>query len=262
MKHVMAYVTPDQTAKTVAKFLWQGYISIFRAPAKLLSDQGANSESNIIRELCELMGIQKVRILPYHDQTNGQVEGAHQMLMDQKADWPKHLPELMHAYNSMRSAITRYSLHYLMFGHQPCLPIDFYFPMIRGTTKHQCVDHYIAKLCEWLWEAFKESTSGPERQMWYYSRKANAILLEPGDLILAKADAYRGRRKVKDWWEEELYEVEHQVVEGIPFYLITNQWAGCSWVLQQNWFFPSLWQRGLLPVWLCMLSGPGAPTPP
>ena len=24
MKHVIAYVTPDQTAKTVAKFLWQG----------------------------------------------------------------------------------------------------------------------------------------------------------------------------------------------------------------------------------------------
>ena len=30
-KHIMAYVTPDQTAKTVAKFLYQGYISIFGA---------------------------------------------------------------------------------------------------------------------------------------------------------------------------------------------------------------------------------------
>ena len=35
-KHVMAYVTSNQTGKTVAKFLWQGYISIFRALAKLL----------------------------------------------------------------------------------------------------------------------------------------------------------------------------------------------------------------------------------
>ena len=41
-KHLMAYVTPNQTAKTIAKFLWQGYILIFRAPAKLLSDWGAN----------------------------------------------------------------------------------------------------------------------------------------------------------------------------------------------------------------------------
>ena len=53
----MAYVTLDQTVKTVAKFLWQGYILIFGALAKLLSDQGANFESNIIKELCELMGI-------------------------------------------------------------------------------------------------------------------------------------------------------------------------------------------------------------
>ena len=81
MKHIMAYVTPDQTAKTVTKFLWQGYILIFGALAKLLSDQGTNFESNIIRELCKLMSIWKVRSSPYHAQTNGQVECTHHMLM-------------------------------------------------------------------------------------------------------------------------------------------------------------------------------------
>ena len=35
-RHIMAYVTPDQVAKIVPKFLWQGYISIFKALAKLL----------------------------------------------------------------------------------------------------------------------------------------------------------------------------------------------------------------------------------
>ena len=103
MKHVMAYMTPDNTANTVAKFLWQGYTSIFRAPSKLLSDQGANFKSNIVKELCEFMGIQKVRTSPYHAQTKGQVELVHQMPMpmigklsrDQKVDWPKHFPELV-----------------------------------------------------------------------------------------------------------------------------------------------------------------------
>ena len=37
MKHVMAYMTSDQAVKTVAKFLWQGHISICRALTKLLS---------------------------------------------------------------------------------------------------------------------------------------------------------------------------------------------------------------------------------
>ena len=70
-KHVMAYMIPNQTVKTVVKFLWQGYISFFGAPAKFLSDRGANFTSNTIKELCELMGIWKVRTSPYHAQTNG-----------------------------------------------------------------------------------------------------------------------------------------------------------------------------------------------
>ena len=209
MKHIMANVTPDQTTKTVAKFLWQGCILIFKALAKFLSDWGANFESNIVKELCELMGIKKVRTSPHHTQTNDQVERAHQTLMhmtgiisrDQKAHWPKHLPELVHAYNSMRSAITGYSLHYIMLGCQPYLPIHLYFPTIRGMEKHQHVGHYVAKLHEQLWEAFKEvqeqSTSKAERQKLYYHRKANAYSLEKGDMVLVEAHPYRGRGKCR-----------------------------------------------------------------
>ena len=107
--------------------------------------------------------------------------------------------------------------------------------------KHQCVDHYIAELHEQLLEAFEDaqvqSMSEAERQKWYYDRTANAISLEPGDLVLAKADTYRGRRKVKDQWEEEPYEVECQVAEDIPSNLVRNQQTGCSQVLYQNRLF-------------------------
>ena len=57
---------------------------------------------------------------------------------DQKADWPRHLHKLVHAYNSTRSAITGYSPHYLMFGCQLHIPIDFYFPMIWGMKTPMC----------------------------------------------------------------------------------------------------------------------------
>ena len=39
MRHIVAYVTPNQTAKTVAVFLYQGCILTSGVPAKLLSDQ-------------------------------------------------------------------------------------------------------------------------------------------------------------------------------------------------------------------------------
>ena len=57
-KHVLAYVTPDQTAKTVTKFLYGGYISIFGAPARLLSDRGTSFTSIIIEELCKIICVQ------------------------------------------------------------------------------------------------------------------------------------------------------------------------------------------------------------
>ena len=124
MKHMLAYVTPNQTVKTIANFLYQGYISFFRALARLLSDRGANFMSSVIEEMCKILGVKKLQTTPYHPQTNGLVERSHQMIMqmvgkleeDKKANWPSHLAEIVHTYNTTHSAVMRYSPHYLMFG--------------------------------------------------------------------------------------------------------------------------------------------------
>ena len=76
MKYIMAYVTPNQTAKTVTKFLHQGYILIFGAPVKHLSDHGAN-----IDEMCMLLSMKKLQTMPYHQQTNGLVERSNQTII-------------------------------------------------------------------------------------------------------------------------------------------------------------------------------------
>ena len=107
-KHVLAYVAPDQTAKTIAKFLYGGYISIFGAQASLLSDRGTSFTSSIIEELCKILGIKQLQTTPYHSQMNWLVERLHKMIMcmigkmgeDKKADWPSHLAEIEHTYNA------------------------------------------------------------------------------------------------------------------------------------------------------------------
>ena len=71
---------------------------------------------------------------------------------DQKADWPSHLAEIVHAYNATQSAVTGYSPHYLMFGQWPRLPVDFVFPTIgsneaptrEASTRN--VDVYVASV--------------------------------------------------------------------------------------------------------------------
>ena len=108
-RYVMAFVTKDQKAKTVMHILYERFIWVLGAPAKLLSDLGANFTSALVEELCSAFGIQKCRTTAYHAQCNGRVERFHQILLrmigklaaDKKAQWEQHLPELLQTYNSM-----------------------------------------------------------------------------------------------------------------------------------------------------------------
>ena len=118
-RYAMAFVMKDQTGKTVARVLYEQFITIFGVPAKLLSDRRANFTSRLVKELCSTFGIQKCHTTSYHAQCNGQLECFHQMLFcmlgkltkDKKAQWEKHLPEVLQAYNSTQSAVTSYSPH-------------------------------------------------------------------------------------------------------------------------------------------------------
>ena len=238
--------------KLLLIFLYQGYISIFRVPVRLLSDRGASFTSSVIQEMCKILGIKWLRTMPYHPQTNGLVERLHQTIIciigklgeDEKADWPSHLAEIAHAYNATHSTVTGYSPHYLMFRHRPRLPVNLFFPTIgsneapmrEASTKH--VDEYVAsiqdRLRTALWEVQAQSTVEACRQKQYYDRKIGAVNLKPDDLVLMKADAFKGRRKIKDRWEEDTWEVVHQITTDIPSYKVMNQ-NGKSWVLHWNW---------------------------
>ena len=148
-KHIMANVTSNQTAKTITKFSYQCYISIFGAVARFLSNCGVNFISSIIGEMCKHLSMKILQTTPYHPQTYGMVERPHQTIMqmigkleeDVKANWPSHLVEILHTYNATQSTVLGYSPHYLMFGHWPRLPFDL-FPQLKehrgAQTKYLC----------------------------------------------------------------------------------------------------------------------------
>ena len=132
---------------------------------KPLSDRGANFTKALVEELCTVFGIQKFWTTVYHPQCNGQVKHFHQTLFrmigklasDKKVKWEQHLPELLEAYNSTRSAVTSYSPNYLMFGRCPHLPVDFYFPM-KGIHVHShCVPTYVEEVRKCFKKAYTEA---------------------------------------------------------------------------------------------------------
>ena len=234
-RYALVVVTKDQTAKTVMKVFYKCFIVVFGVPVKLLSDRGANFTSSLVEELCAAFGIQKCRTTAYHAQCNGQVECFHQTLFrmigklthDKKAQWEQHLPELLQAYNSTRSAVTGYSPHYLMFERCPRLPVDYYFPTVSAFERSRHVPAYVMEVRRRFKEAYAEShpqtNCEAKKQKWYYDRTRSTVQLVPGDVVLMKNDAYQGKWKVKDWWSETEYVVVRQVADGVPAYEVKDE---------------------------------------
>ena len=47
--------------------------------------------------------------------------------------------------------------------------------------------------------------------------------LKPGSLVLVKADAFKGKKKIRDRWEDEACEIVCQIATDIPSYKVTDQ---------------------------------------
>ena len=230
-----AYVTNNHTVHTTACVLYNEFFSVFGFPRRLMSDQASEFTGQVISELCDLLGITKIRTSPYHLQTNGTVERVHQTLRrmiakmdpEKRAKWPSHLGPILIAYNATRSLITGYSPYFLMFGCWPRLPVDLPFPTVRRDENSWTTDEYVTSFYDKLKSALASARDTAlleaQRQKWLYDRKAGAVELHPGDKVLVKLDAFRGQqRKLKNWWGDALYTVVKRVADGIPAYEVEN----------------------------------------
>ena len=230
-KYVVTYVVKDQTTRTAAETLRNGYFGLFGAPAYLVSDQGKAFTGHLISNLCELYGVQKLRTLPYHAQTNGQVERMNQTIIrmigkleqDKKARWSEHLPEMLAAYKGTCSAVTGYSPYFLLFGRKSRMPVDCLFPTLRDSPHQAKMEVSVAAMQKRLKEAFAVArhltSQEAARQRRYYDRKAGAVALQPGDVVMVCTNGFVGKRKVKDRWEDGGFIVESQL-EDWPVYKV------------------------------------------
>ena len=82
-KWIEAFPVPDQTAETIAKLLVEKIICVHGVPEQLLSDRGANFLSDLVLEVCSLLGIEKLNSSGYHPQTD---QGRSQDLRDGGAE--------------------------------------------------------------------------------------------------------------------------------------------------------------------------------
>ena len=161
---------------------------------------------------------------------------------DKKACWSEHLPELLMAYNATHSAVTGYSPYYLLFGRRPRIPVDYLFPTLRDSPHQTKMEAYVVAMQKRLKEAFAEAwhltSEEAAKQCHYYDRKAGAVALQPGDVVMVCTNGFVGKRKVKDRWEDRGFFVESQL-EDWPVYKVKCLTSDARqkpkyWILHRN----------------------------
>lgn len=137
-----AYPVQDITAETVAKIVYEGWITRFGCPSKLTTDQGRQFESALFTCLTRLLGIEKIHTTPYHPQANGIIERWHRSMKTALAtrltsdNWITELPTVLLGLRAATRSDTGVSAAELTYGCTIRLPGDFF------TTQHDVTTDY------------------------------------------------------------------------------------------------------------------------
>ena len=101
--------------------------------------------------------------------------------------------------------------------------MDYLFPTLHDSPHQTKMEVSVAAMQKRFKEAFavaRHLTSEEvAKQCRYYDRKAGAVALQPGDIVMVRTDGFVGKRKVKDRWEDGGFIVESQL-EDWPVYKV------------------------------------------
>ena len=112
-------------ATHVAEELWKLFSRV-GIPKEILTDQGANFMSQLLRELYRMIGVKPIRTSPYHPQTDGLVERFNGTLkgmlkrlsQTEVEEWDKLLPFLLFACREVPQSSTGFSPFELLYGRR------------------------------------------------------------------------------------------------------------------------------------------------
>ncbi len=204
------------TAKSVADAL-VGIFSRTGLPLRLLSDNGTQFTSKLIKELSTLFGIELVKTTPYHPQSNGVIERMHATLesMLRKAhaqglDWVGQIPFALFALRQMPCRSTGFSPYELIYGKNMRTPLDLLYSGWK-LREFQQIDtsDWVMQLAEKLEilrdVAMSNSISESKKRKYYYDCGKVERKLLVGQLVWCKIPGRNG--KLEDSWDGP-YKVE------------------------------------------------------
>ncbi len=209
-------------AKYVATCLVQLFSRV-GFPREILTDQGTNFMSTLLKQVYKLLGIKSLRTTPYHPQTDGLTERFNQTLKqmlrkfvcDSGTDWDQWLPYLLFAYREVPQSSTGFSPFELLYGHEVRGPLALLREMWEGDPGRgelTNVVSYVVQMRERLEEmtalAQSHLAEAQIRQKTWYDQSARERQFEPGQKVLVMLPSHESKLLAK--WQGP-YEVKKKL---------------------------------------------------
>ncbi len=169
------------TAKAVMDGLWSIF-SRTSVPERILTDQGSQFCGRVMTQLCEHLGIDKVRTSPYHPETNSAVERMHGTMksilgkcIDEGIDWVGQLCFVLFVLRQMPHADSGYSPFDMVYGFRVRTPLDaLYHGLYEVEAEKLNVCEWVTRMAERL-ENVKDSAAlkmakGKESRLQYLNK--------------------------------------------------------------------------------------------
>ncbi|VDN09812.1 unnamed protein product [Dibothriocephalus latus] len=183
----------SSNAATVADAFLSAWVCRFGAALSLHSDCGANFQSKLVRDVCDILRIHKTHTTPAHPEGNGQTERTNRTIINllkalveshDRRNWDLRLPYAMMTYRATLYSSTGYSPFFLLTGRHLRLPSDSL--LLLHTSDGPSPDAYASELQETLRLAHNLARShlrkAYERQKTYFGQHVHGAPHSPGDL--------------------------------------------------------------------------------
>ena len=103
----------------------------------------------------------------------------------------------------------------------------------------QCYVQKLEKQLKWAYkQAFDYNSKHMQHNKDWYDCKVRCSKLIPGDLCLVCHMTFKGKHKIAERWESQVYEVTGQDSQSDPVYMVKNIETGEKRTLHRNCLFP------------------------
>lgn len=200
-KFSLAIPLKSSTAISVADAFLEFFICTFGTPKAILTDQGSNFMSNLMKRFAKKFKIKQFRTTAFYPQANGALERSHLVLVEflkqfvnRFTEWDKLVRYAAFSYNTSTHEATGYTPYELVFGKLARLPSS---EIVEDTEKPKTTDDYLTQLMTDIHNlqalARENIIASKVKSKKYYDRKISPQHFQVDDEVFLLCEPKKGK---------------------------------------------------------------------